>query len=55
MIIRGWPPGGTAVSFVFSTAFFQSVPNPISREAFSISWSHQANSFSASAISSSGV
>ena len=55
MIIRGWPPGGTAVSFVRSIAFFQSVPKPISRVAFSISRSHHANSFSASAISSSGV
>ena len=43
-----------AASLVFSTAFFQSVPKPISRAAFIISRSHQANSFSASAISSSG-
>jgi hypothetical protein len=39
----------------FSSAFFQSSPNPICREARFISTSHQANSFSASAISSSGV
>ena len=51
----GCAPGGTAESFVFSIAFFQSLPKPISREALSISRSHQANSFSASAISSSGV
>ena len=36
-MIRGWPPGGTALSLVFSTAFFQSLPKPISRDALSIS------------------
>ena len=55
MIMRGWPPGGTAASFVFSTAFFQSSPKPISRDAFFISTSHHAYSLFASAMSCSGV
>jgi hypothetical protein len=39
----------------FSSAAFQSSPNPISRAAFFISASHQANSRLAMAISSAGV
>ena len=55
MIMRGWPPGGTAVFLTFSSAFFQSSPKPIARDAFFISISHHANSLFASAMSCSGV
>ena len=55
MIMRGCSPGGTAVCFVCSSAFFQSSPKPSAREAFFISSSHHANSLFASAMSCSGV
>ena len=52
---RGWWPGSTCIVFTFSTACRQSSPKPMSRGGLFISASHQANSCSAIAISSSGV
>ncbi len=50
----GCLPGSTWSDFTFSSAFGQSSPQPSSREASRIRSSHQANSRSAAAISSSG-
>jgi len=51
----GWRPGSTKVFLTFSSAAFQSSPNPIARAARRISLKLKAYSRCAMAINSSGV